>query len=101
MGTCDLAINTMVIRTCDQHKNLYIPLFFLTMFGPDYCVPRYYCCLPKYYSQTATTTLYHYQVLYSYLSLVAERKPQVGLYYTSFSVAVFAVAVSVETPIIV
>ena len=30
----------IVIRTCDQHKNLYIPLFLLTIFGPDYYVPR-------------------------------------------------------------
>ena len=29
---------TIVIRTCDQHKNLYITLFLLTIFGPDYYV---------------------------------------------------------------
>ena len=27
---------TIVMRTCDQHKNLYIPLLLLTIFGPDY-----------------------------------------------------------------
>ena len=30
---------TILIRTCDQHKNLYITLFLLAIFGPDYCVP--------------------------------------------------------------
>ena len=31
---------TIVIKTCDQHKNLYIPLFLLTVVGPDYYGPR-------------------------------------------------------------
>ena len=31
---------TIIIRTCHQHKNPYIPLFLVAMFGPDYCVPR-------------------------------------------------------------
>ena len=31
---------TVAIRTCDQHENLYITLLLLTMFGPDYYVPR-------------------------------------------------------------
>ena len=30
---------TIVIMTCIQHKNLYIPPFLLTIFGPDYYVP--------------------------------------------------------------
>ena len=30
---------TIVIRTCDQDQNLYIPVFLLTTFGPDYYVP--------------------------------------------------------------
>ena len=30
----------IVIRTFDVHKNLYIPPFFLPIFGPDYYVPR-------------------------------------------------------------
>ena len=29
----------VVIRTCDQHKNLYIPLFILNILGPHYYVP--------------------------------------------------------------
>ena len=32
---------TIIIRTCDQHKKLYGPLFLRTIFGPDYYVPRY------------------------------------------------------------
>ena len=31
--------NNIVIRTCDQHKNLYITLFLLTIFGPHYMYP--------------------------------------------------------------
>ena len=31
---------TILIKTCDQHKNLYITLFLPTPFGPDYYVPR-------------------------------------------------------------
>ena len=31
---------TIIIRTCDQHKNLYNPLFLLAICGPDYYVPR-------------------------------------------------------------
>ena len=31
---------TIIIRTFDQHKNLYITVFLLTVFGPDYYVPR-------------------------------------------------------------
>ena len=30
---------TIVIRTHDIHKNLYITLFWLTKFGPEYYVP--------------------------------------------------------------
>ena len=30
----------ILIRTCDHHKNLYIALFSLTIFSPDYNVPR-------------------------------------------------------------
>ena len=30
---------TIIIRTCDQHKTLYIPVFLLTIFGPDYYTP--------------------------------------------------------------
>ena len=29
----------IVIRTFDRHKNLHIPVFLRTVFGPDYCVP--------------------------------------------------------------
>ena len=29
---------TGVVRSCDQHKNLYIILFLLTIFGPDYYI---------------------------------------------------------------
>ena len=32
---------TIGIRTCDQDKNLYITLFLLTIFRPDYYVPRF------------------------------------------------------------
>ena len=31
---------TIIIRTCDQHKNLCNPLFLLAICGPDYYVPR-------------------------------------------------------------
>ena len=44
VGMCvrsDLLLRgTIIIRTFDQHKNLYIPVFLLTVFGPDYYVPR-------------------------------------------------------------
>ena len=30
---------TIIIRTCDRQKKLYIPLFLLTIVGPDYYVP--------------------------------------------------------------
>ena len=36
----DYLRGTIVIRTCDQHKKLYIPLFLLTTIGTDYYVPR-------------------------------------------------------------
>ena len=36
----ELLRRTIVIRTCDQHKNLYILRIFETIFGPDYYVPR-------------------------------------------------------------
>ena len=29
----------IVIRTFDRHKNLHIPVFLRTVFGPDYRVP--------------------------------------------------------------
>ena len=31
---------TIIIRTCDGRKKQYIPLFLLTIVGPDYYVPR-------------------------------------------------------------
>ena len=31
---------TIIIRTFDVYKKLYIPVFLLTVFGPDYYVPR-------------------------------------------------------------
>ena len=31
---------TIVIRTFDQYKNLDIPVFLPTVFGPDYYVPQ-------------------------------------------------------------
>ena len=31
---------TIIIRTCDQHKNIYNPLFLLAIRGPDYYVSR-------------------------------------------------------------
>ena len=31
---------TIIIRTCDQHKNIYNTLFLLAICGPDYYVPR-------------------------------------------------------------
>ena len=31
---------TIIIRTCDKHKNQYNPLFLLAICGPDYYVPR-------------------------------------------------------------
>ena len=30
---------TIIIRTYDKRKTLYIPLFLLTIFGPDYYTP--------------------------------------------------------------
>ena len=32
---------TIIIRTCDQHKYLYITVFLRAIFGPDYYVPPY------------------------------------------------------------
>ena len=40
IDTKSLLRGTIIIRTCDVHKTLYIPLFLLTIFGPDYYVPR-------------------------------------------------------------
>ena len=34
----DYIPGTILIRTCDEHKNLYITVFLLTIFGPDYHV---------------------------------------------------------------
>ena len=36
----ELLRGTIIIRTCHQCKNLYIPRFLHTIFGPDYYVPR-------------------------------------------------------------